>query len=127
MSLNFFNGTTEVNVDDIGLRRLNNLNRAKHRFFVCTKNLNPNRAFFFVYIKLHDAFGSVSNQTLARNEFGVYYVSPMFLAQGSKRRVAYVFHGCKKKRKVTEFDVTNFYQSVKFFTKVRKTSVFSIP
>ena len=61
------------------------------------------------------------------DEFGVYYVSPVFLAQGPKRRVAYVFHGCKKKRKVTEFDVTNFYQSVKFFTKVRKTSVFSIP
>src|SRR5690606_18123473 len=118
----FFNRTTKVDVNQIGLYCLYDFSRKRHCLFVSTKNLDSDRTFIVKNIEFLTTFYSISDKPFRRNKFRVHQICSVQFAESTKRRIAYVFHRSQQKRMLGQNNISYFGHFGKFLQRY----VFSI-
>jgi hypothetical protein len=99
----FFNRTTEIYVDEIGLCLLNDDSCIAHGFGFTTVNLNSNRPFLIVDGEFTGCGGYVSNEGVGVNELGINAIRPVPFTEHSEGRIGYVLHGSEEKGVIFHF------------------------
>src|SRR5215210_4709315 len=95
----FFYRTSKINVKQIRVGNIYNFFRHGKTIFVATKYLYAYWFFIIEDVKFLPAFYCIANQAFTADKLCIHKISAIFFAYGPKRRIAYIFHWSKQKRK----------------------------
>jgi len=107
-----FDGTAEVEVDDIGVRLLHNLRGFDHCCHVAPVDLDGHGAFGITDVQFLFGFADRAYQGIGRHELGVHHVGSKLFTHQAESGIGNVFHRGKQHGAFAQVNSGNLHLSV---------------